>query len=274
MRRGRRPSYNRTMADRYARDFKGGPDSDGDGLSDAFELVVLGTDPRKRDTDGDGLNDLREKDFGSDPNAFDTDGDGMGDGREVTVGTAPFMPDTDGDGVGDRAETIAGTAHAPDEDGDGTADWVQSVRDADVDGDGIGDGEEQWLGTNILSPNSDGDDLDDLEETMFGTELGRSPSVFDGAPSIQVPSTPENPQITPDLDLSPPGTNPQAALEPEAAETAEASEGAAGVAGAEAFAEAAPIVADDAPFGAEATVGDDVVDEPADVDLGSDDAFA
>jgi hypothetical protein len=203
------------MTSRYSKDWNRGPDSDGDGLSDSFERDVLGTDPYKRDTDGDGLSDLREKDFGSNPTMFDTDGDGVGDGREVTIGTDPSMVDTDGDGISDRAEIIAGTATAPDADGDGTADWVQSVRDADMDGDGLTDGEEQWLRTNILSPNSDGDDLGDLEETEFGGDLHRNPRSFDGAPAqptIQIPQGPENPQIKPDLDLSPPGTTPEAML--------------------------------------------------------------
>jgi hypothetical protein len=120
------------------------------------------------------------------------------------------MDDTDGDGTKDRAEIIAGTAHAPDEDGDGTADWVQSVRDADMDADGLSDGEEMWLGTNLLDRNSDGDDIDDSQETQFGGDLGRSPSVMDGAPEIRVPDQPENPDITPDLDTSDPGTIPQA----------------------------------------------------------------
>ena len=211
------------MAKRYSNDWSHGPDSDGDGLSDAFEVNVLGTDPHKRDTDGDGLSDLREKDFGTNPRMFDTDGDGVGDGREVTVGTDPSMVDTDGDGISDRDEIIAGTASAPDADHDGVADWVQSVRDADMDHDGLSDGEEQWLRTNILSPNSDGDDLNDLDETRFGGDLGRNPRSFDGGPErpvIQIPQGPENPQITPDLDTSPPGTMPQAMVEEPAPDVA------------------------------------------------------
>lgn len=211
-------SYGPTMATRYDKDWSHGPDSDGDGLSDRFETVVLGTDPHDRDSDDDGLNDKREKDFGSKPNDADSDDDGVPDGREVTVGTSPFLEDTDGDGTKDRAEIIAGTAHAPDEDGDGTADWVQSVRDADMDHDGLTDGEEMWLGTNILSANSDSDDIDDLQETQFGGDMGRSPSVFDGRLVPQVPDGPyQNPRGTglpQDLDTSPPGTIPEASYEP------------------------------------------------------------
>jgi hypothetical protein len=205
------------MAKRYDKDWSAGPDSDGDGLSDRFETVVLGTDPHDWDSDGDTLSDKREKDFGSDPKEPDSDGDGVWDGREVTVGTSPFMDDTDGDNVKDRDEIVAGTAHAPDEDGDGTADWVQSVRGADMDGDGLTDGEEMWLGTNVLSANSDGDDIDDLQETQFGGDLGRSPSVFDGRRVPQIPDgpfvDPNGPGQPPDIDTSPPGTVPEAMLD-------------------------------------------------------------
>jgi hypothetical protein len=110
---------------------------------------------------------------------------------------------------------------------DGTADWVQSVRDADMDGDGLTDGEEQWLRTNILTGNSDGDDIGDLEETRFGGDIERNPRSFDGAPerpTIQVPTTPENPWIEPNLDTSPPGTVPQAALDVPADDLALASD--------------------------------------------------
>jgi hypothetical protein len=59
----------------------GGQDSDGDGLTDADELI-WGTD--SSDTDGDGLLDGEEvyTDF-TDPTNYDTDGDGLLDGDEV-----------------------------------------------------------------------------------------------------------------------------------------------------------------------------------------------
>ncbi|MFN8623696.1 MAG: SGNH hydrolase domain-containing protein [Chloroflexota bacterium] len=68
-------------------------DSDGDGLTDAWELRY-GLDPRARDTDHDGLHDpsedpdhdglgnLGEQRFHTDPNVADTDHDGVPDGRE------------------------------------------------------------------------------------------------------------------------------------------------------------------------------------------------
>ncbi len=56
-------------------------DTDGDGLSDAAEMV-LGTNPYMRDTDGDGIDDKDELELGTDPTLKDTDGDGYEDGEE------------------------------------------------------------------------------------------------------------------------------------------------------------------------------------------------
>ncbi len=67
-------------------------DTDGDGLDDATELYVAGTDPQNRDTDGDGLIDY-EVIFGLNPLNPDTDGDGASDGEEVANGTDPYRPD-------------------------------------------------------------------------------------------------------------------------------------------------------------------------------------
>lgn len=88
------------------------PDSDGDGVNDASE-IVLGTDPKKKDTnnngvsnkeelsaklgdsrdvDHDGLSDSVETLFGTDPNKADSDGDGFKDGDEVINGFNPKGP--------------------------------------------------------------------------------------------------------------------------------------------------------------------------------------
>jgi len=60
------------------------------------------------DTDGDGISDVYELQiYGTNPGLFDTDGDGLGDGIEVGISgldadpdstTDPLLPDTDGDG--------------------------------------------------------------------------------------------------------------------------------------------------------------------------------
>jgi uncharacterized protein YegL len=115
-------------------------DTDGDGLTDLFELKSTQTNPtvadsdddgvpdaaedhdddglnataeqsawtnaRDADTDGDGLNDGDELDLSTDPKDRDTDDDGLSDGDEIELGTDPLVADTDGDGVLDGDETF------------------------------------------------------------------------------------------------------------------------------------------------------------------------
>ncbi|WP_390503145.1 LamG-like jellyroll fold domain-containing protein [Vibrio harveyi] len=66
------------------------PDSDGDGLSDAFELSSC-SDPNNADSDGDGLSDgvelgAKSGRYLSDPCSSDTDGDGIDDAYEYAQG--------------------------------------------------------------------------------------------------------------------------------------------------------------------------------------------
>jgi hypothetical protein len=106
-------------------------DSDGDSLTDDFEINVLGTNPNLYDSDGDGLSDgdeylnatgnplapdgieavagggdLAPVDGGG---AIDSDGDGLTDDDEFALGTDPYLADTDGDGWYDLDEVNAGT---------------------------------------------------------------------------------------------------------------------------------------------------------------------
>ena len=75
-------------------------DSDGDGLTDAEELTVYGTDPQRADTDGDGLSDGAEVAWWRTKWQADADGDGL-----INLLDA----DADGDGVLDAVEMAQGT---------------------------------------------------------------------------------------------------------------------------------------------------------------------
>ena len=82
-------------------------DSDGDGLTDRYELQI-GTDPYDPDTDGDGLTDGEEVlTYHTDPRNPDSDFDMLSDGAEILkYGTNPLDPDTDKGGVRDGHEVL------------------------------------------------------------------------------------------------------------------------------------------------------------------------
>ncbi len=63
-------------------------DTDGDGLSDSFEIYLHSTDPGNADTDGDGISDGDEIQNGTNPLYADSDGDGMGDLAEANLATS------------------------------------------------------------------------------------------------------------------------------------------------------------------------------------------
>lgn len=58
-------------------------DTDGDGLSDAIEEWVTGTNPASGDSDGDGLGDGYEMSVGINPISTNSDGDSLCDGEEI-----------------------------------------------------------------------------------------------------------------------------------------------------------------------------------------------
>ena len=101
-------------------------DSDGDGIPDAEETDVYGTDPQRPDSDGDGLSDGDEILLGTDPKNPDTDGDGILDGDEIVLGTDPNREERleevfqsigagllDGDLYADNAASPAIEGYAP-----------------------------------------------------------------------------------------------------------------------------------------------------------------
>ncbi|MFN8622191.1 MAG: SGNH hydrolase domain-containing protein [Chloroflexota bacterium] len=83
-------------------------DSDGDGLTDRFEIRYH-LDPARRDSDRDGVFDGSE----------DADGDGLSALGEQRSGTSPLRPDTDGDGTRDGRD---------DADHDGIPDGLEQDR--------------------------------------------------------------------------------------------------------------------------------------------------
>ena len=88
------------------------PDSDDDGLEDAWELAQFGNldQTAEGDADEDGLTNLKEFEIGTLPTVDDTDGDGLVDGTEVNEHqTDPLDPDSDDDEASDGAEIAAGT---------------------------------------------------------------------------------------------------------------------------------------------------------------------
>ncbi len=118
-------------------------DSDDDGLSDADELFVHGTDPGNPDSDDDDLPDGWEVRGGLDPNSNagddgalgDPDDDGLNNAEERARGTHPNVADSDFDGVddGDEVEngtdpTGAGVPHAADTTGDFSIGLSEALR--------------------------------------------------------------------------------------------------------------------------------------------------
>ena len=200
-------------------------DSDGDGLSDKFELQI-GTDPFDPDSDDDGLFDGTEMGFGcdnpmtdlslhhcvpdadhgatvTDPLDRDTDHGGASDGSEDWNLNGRIDPgetdptaghgaddsqnlDSDGDGLGDKLELFLGSdPNDADTDDDGVLDGQEPNPSADMDGDGLID---------VLDPDSDNDGLFD------GTEMGKD---------CLDPATDETKNhCIPDADLGATVTNP------------------------------------------------------------------
>ncbi|MCC7357301.1 L,D-transpeptidase [Candidatus Uhrbacteria bacterium] len=96
-------------------DVKATVDTDGDELTDQWEIFVFKTDPNKKDSDGDSFSDSTEIKDIFDPlkkniakNFEDQDKDGLDDRLEWLFKTDPFNSDTDGDGFTDGNEVTKG----------------------------------------------------------------------------------------------------------------------------------------------------------------------
>jgi len=172
------------------------PDSDGDGLLDGQEALVLFTDPADPDTDGDELEDGAEATIGTDPASNDTDLDGLLDGEEfLDLRTEPLMNDTDLDGLldGEEIDEWGTDPLDPDTDGDGLDDGLEVLvlgtqpGRSDSDGGGADDGLEVLRSYDPLDPgddhalkDTDSDGLTDIEENNIGTDPLEQDSDLDG----------------------------------------------------------------------------------------------
>lgn len=142
-------------------------DSDGDGLTDEWE-IAMGLDPYAKDTDKDGLTDYEEVYLTlTNPLEPDTDGDGIIDGED----------DMDGEGLTNREELDMGTDPLKsDTDGDNLTDY-EEVHDygtnpllEDTDGDGLTDYDDVILGFSPLLADTDGNGIIDSQEKLYQTK--------------------------------------------------------------------------------------------------------
>ncbi len=123
-------------------------DTDGDGLTDYFEIRTGGLQlrPDRADTDADGVGDLLE----------DLDSDGLTNSQEQAAGTSATLEDTDDDGLNDATET------------NGQTDPTRP----DTDDDGLSDSDEQATATSPVDPDSDDDTVLDGADVLTSTAAG------------------------------------------------------------------------------------------------------
>jgi hypothetical protein len=167
-----------------------GQDADGDGLTDAAELLMRGPSCTDMDPNG-GF---------TDPYNADSDADGLDDWEEyVLTATCGQNPDTDADTLTDGDEVlIFGHHHDFSEPGANCIAWDllffstgnlagfgTSPLLADSDGDGLTDAHELSPPSNLPASNAcdtdtDDDLLSDFEEDLLGLDPTRSDSDDDG----------------------------------------------------------------------------------------------
>jgi len=126
----------------------GGPDEDGDGVTDAYDNCPGLQSTDQADDDADLVGDPCDLCPGLDDALAigqDLDGDGWDDGCDACPGEADSQVDADGDGRGDACDPCPEIADdGEDADGDGAGDACDNCLEvgndqADADGDGLGD---------------------------------------------------------------------------------------------------------------------------------------
>lgn len=143
-------------------------DTDGDGLPDGYEYLILGTSPIHKDTDNNGISDANE----------DLDQDGLSNSQEFILGTNPTIADTDKDSLTDSEEVNI---------------YNTNPLLSDTDGDTLSDGDEIVLGTNPLQRDSDNNGISDADEKIQQTVKSDNFQAAllvnnDATPSLQVTS--------------------------------------------------------------------------------------
>ena len=131
------------------------PDSDGDGLTDAFEQATAGFDPRNADSDCDGLTDYWEVFYHTDPARPDSDGDGLTDGEEYFHPNQIYPYDSS---VLENYRAPVCSASATNY----TGGWP-IVYDYDSNGNPL----TTWVSADPLDPDSDDDGLTDKQERIY-----------------------------------------------------------------------------------------------------------
>ena len=185
-------------------------DTDGDNLTDLFEIKVSKTNPILNDTDSDGLNDYYEFYGITDPTLNDTDNDGLLDGEEINIfSTNPLSNDTDSDNLSDYNEIYSFFTNPliDDTDADGLLDgeeintFTTNPLSNDTDADGLLDGAEiNIYNTNPLNEDSDSDTMLDgwevdcslnplVDDTMLDPDSDDLANIFE----YQQNTDPQNP---------------------------------------------------------------------------------
>jgi hypothetical protein len=151
------------------------PDTDKDGLTDAFEKLA-GMNPSSADTDRDGLPDPYEAIRShTDPLSADTDKDGVSDPFELSSGSDPGKIPGVAGVVGQGQFAEVGRAGLIDSDHDGLTDSYEQKTGLDPhrldsDADGLPDNVELVLGTKPTMLDSDQDGIGDSLEVQFGSD--------------------------------------------------------------------------------------------------------
>jgi len=172
-------------------------DSDGDGLSDAFELATPGLDPCKKDSDGDGLDDRKELLLGTNPAVADTDGDGLSDGEEVARWISgelltPWRVELrNAAGVFTKNPAVFPNPRQANLDGDHRNDGEEWAKKSSPNARNVKDGDEYPfpISVSTLGPAAPNQALIVMQALAETTEIGLAPTLVITLPTTSVGAT-------------------------------------------------------------------------------------